>query len=186
MSSGECKMSISIRAWTQHGWGQSQPYNKNYHLHFSTPHFVTIVKHSPFNKLVIKTTLPSNYDTSVPIGYLQIVYTLQTTTNFSMADQYPEIKLGILEILINRELVGISGWCTTHHSHLLVLANPFLKKVGLSFQWDVVHKVKWIFHIPDLGKKKDCVQTMCMKTDWWTNSLVGGQYHCDNMYLQGW
>lgn len=50
--------------------------------------------------------------------------------------------------------VGIQGkgiLCRTwHHSHSLILAYSLLKEVSLPLQWNILHKVKWIFYFENL------------------------------------
>ena len=55
---------------------------------------------------------------------------------------------GSLEICIQGELVVL---LVGHDSGLLVVADSLLEEVGLSIQRDVLHEVKWILDIVDLG-----------------------------------
>ena len=52
--------------------------------------------------------------------------------------------------------VGIQGkgiLCRTwHHSHSLILAYSLLKEVSLPLQWNIFHKVKWIFYFENLKR----------------------------------
>ena len=52
--------------------------------------------------------------------------------------------------------VGIQGkgiLCRTwHHSHPLILAYSLLKEVSLPLQWNIFHKVKWIFYSENLKR----------------------------------
>ena len=49
---------------------------------------------------------------------------------------------------------GVPDLVWRHHAHLLVLADPLLKEVGLAFQRDVLHEVKGILSIIQLGARK--------------------------------
>ena len=50
----------------------------------------------------------------------------------------------LLKVCVQAELALLLG---VHHPHLLVLANPLLKEVGLPLQGDVLHEVEGVFNV---------------------------------------
>ena len=57
------------------------------------------------------------------------------------------IRNSLLKVRVQAELALLLG---VHHPHLLVLAHPLLKEVGLAFQGDILHEVKGVLHVPAL------------------------------------
>lgn len=57
----------------------------------------------------------------------------------------------MLKIFIKCEFVFL---LVTHHSCLLIFSNPLLKEVGLPFQGNIFHEVKWVFDIVNLLKSR--------------------------------
>ena len=54
------------------------------------------------------------------------------------------IRNSLLKVRVQAELALLLG---VHHPHLLVLAHPLLKEVGLAFQGDVLHEVKGVLQV---------------------------------------
>ena len=53
----------------------------------------------------------------------------------------------LLKVSVQAKLALLLG---VHHAHLLVLAHPLLKEVGLAFQGNVLHEVKGVFNVVNL------------------------------------
>ena len=59
------------------------------------------------------------------------------------------IRNSLLKVRVQAELALLLG---VHHPHLLVLAHPLLKEVGLAFQGDVLHEVEGVFNVVNLKR----------------------------------
>ena len=53
-------------------------------------------------------------------------------------------RSSVLKVGVQAELALLLG---VHHAHLLVLAHPLLKEVGLAFQGDILHEVEGVFNV---------------------------------------